>query len=97
MLSTLFKKDEQITPTENSKYILDIKFNGTTHHLETDNLKEAILSLKPIFLKTKILMKITQGNKTCERLIHLTQGRILFRNKMMLDIFLNRLILKENG
>jgi len=83
------------TPKE---YTLTMRFNGETNRIRTDDLDSAILAFKPIFLKTKIFMKIRRKDKAVyEKVIFPMQGRLLFMNKMSRQVFLNRLIFKLNG
>lgn len=80
------------TPKE---YKLTMRFNGDTYTVNTDDLDSAILAFKPVFLKTKIFVKIRKRKVgTYERVIFPMQGRLLFMNKTTRQVFLNRLIFK---
>lgn len=77
------------------KYHVVMKFNGVTHEFETDDLRESILNVRPIFLKTKILMTITlPDGRKCEKQLFVLKGKMLFRNEMFLQTFIRFLIFK---
>ena len=76
-------------------YFLIMKFNDETHEVNTANLAESINNLKPRFLKTKVQFKIVNPEgKICERQLFVKQGKLIFRNKLSLQIFIQRLIFK---
>lgn len=69
--------------------------NGETIKKRTDNIKDAILSLKPEVLYTEmyaIIQKVGSKEKT-ERRLSLTQGKQLFNNEDFLNAFINNLLL----
>ncbi len=75
-------------------YKLKIKLNSQEKIIETDNLKEAIMSVKPAFLKTKVVMSIEKDGKTCERQIFVKMAKQIFRSDIYLDMFIRKLIFK---
>jgi hypothetical protein len=74
-------------------YNLKMTLNGETHEVSTDNLREAILSLKPEVLFTEVYMTITKGDFTRDRRLSLKQGKQLFASDTALEIFLINLFL----
>ena len=68
-------------------------FNGENHEIETKDLKDAILSLKPNVLFTETYITVTKGEFTRERLLNLKQGKRLFASDNSLEIFLINLFL----
>jgi hypothetical protein len=74
-------------------YNLKMTLNGETHEVTTDNLREAILSLKPEVLFTEVYMTITKGDFTRDRRLSLKQGKQLFASDTALEIFLINLFL----
>lgn len=74
-------------------YNLKMTLNGETHEVSTDNLREAILSLKPEVLFTEVYMTITKGDFTRDRHLSLKQGKQLFASDTALEIFLINLFL----
>lgn len=71
-----------------------MKFNDQVFECDTDDLKEAIVGFKPKVLKTKIIFIVTKDGKTCDRLLFVMRGKMLWRNKIFLDMFINKLIFK---
>ena len=80
--------------TKKKQYSLTIALNDQIFTIETDNLAEAIMSVAPRFLKTRVLINIKKGNLVCEKMLLLLEGRRIFRNKVALEVFINRLIFK---
>ncbi len=76
-------------------YTLMMSFNGESHTIETDDLFEAIMSVKPAVLKTKILFYIKKGGLVCDKQTFVLQGKMMFRSKLVLEIFIRRLIFKD--
>jgi len=75
-------------------YKLELKMNDEVFTLETNDLMEGIMSLKPDRLKTRVLFKIEKDGKVCEKLLSCFLAKQMFRNKMSMTVFLNRIILK---
>lgn len=87
--------NEPSTQVNKSGYHVVLEFNGQTHNLFSDDIESAILSVKPLFLKTKLVINITNSEgKTCAKTFFVFPGRQLFRNKTFMKLFLNRLIFK---
>lgn len=83
------KKQEIINKAE---YHLVVKLNDQVFEFDTDDLRESILSVKPEFLRTKVVLEITKGDKTIDRLLYLRQGKMLFINRFAMDSLLKNLI-----
>lgn len=92
ILDSLLEKSKAIP--EKKKYHLSMKFNDNTYECDTDDLASAIMAFKPIFLKTKVIFRVEKDGKVCERLVFLFRAKQIFRNKLSLDIFINKLIFK---
>lgn len=78
------------------KYKLTMLFNGLSFNKQTDNIAETILSLAPEILYTEVYV-IVRNNKTKEvtdRRLNLIQGKKLFRDETILEIFINNLLLE---
>lgn len=70
--------------------------NGETIKKRTENIKDAILSLKPEVLVTEVyvnVQKVGSKDKT-ERKLNLIQGKKLFRDENFLDVFIMNLLLE---
>lgn len=76
------------------KYHVLMKFNDIEHDFYTDDLASSILERAPRFLKTKITFHIKKDGKVCDRLLFVRGGKMLFRNKLSLKIFTDKLIFK---
>lgn len=76
------------------KYHLIMKFNGQVHDLYTDNLEESIMSLKPLYLKTFMTIRVEENGKVCDRVVLLKKGRMLFKRPSWLKVFLQKLSFK---
>lgn len=87
-----------VSPTERIKdgdnYHVVMKFNDQVFDFETDNLEQAILEKAPRFLKTKLVFEIEKGDKKVTKMLFVRQGKMLFRNKLSLAVFISRLIFK---
>lgn len=92
MLDSLLVKSKEMS--EKKIYHLSMKFNDNTYECDTDDLASAIMNFKPIFLKTKVLFRVVKDDKVCERLVFLFRAKQIFRNKLSLNIFINKLIFK---
>lgn len=88
------KKENIIEQTPKKEYLLWLKFNDQEFTIETDDIKEALLSIKPAVLKTRILLKIQKGTQVCDKILSGMQAKQIFRNKLAMTVFLNRLIFK---
>ncbi len=74
-------------------YHLKMTFNGETFEVDTANIGEAILALKPEVLFTEIYLTISLGDFVRERRQTLDQGKKLFNNDEYLEVFLINLAL----
>ena len=74
-------------------YHLKMTFNGETFEVDTDNIGETILALKPEVLFTEIYLTISLGDFVRERRQTLDQGKKLFNNDEYLEVFLINLAL----
>ena len=74
-------------------YHLKMTFNGETFEVDTDNIGEAILALKPEVLFTEIYLTISLGDFVRERRQTLEQGKKLFNSDEYREVFLINLAL----
>ena len=74
-------------------YHLKMTFNGETFEVDTDNIGEAILALKPEVLFTEIYLTISLGDFVRERRQTLDQGKKLFNSDEYREVFLINLAL----
>lgn len=77
------------------KYKLTMYFNGLVFNKQTDDIQKSILELKPEILYTEVYVSV-RDNKTKEvtdRRLNLIQGKKLFRDETIMEIFINNLML----
>lgn len=79
---------------EKKGYHLVLRFNDQVHEFYTENLEETILSVSPMILKTKLMVKIEKDGKACERQFFGLRARSFFRNKLFLKLFLKKIFFK---
>lgn len=92
------QKSNLETKKDSGLYHLSIKLNAKTHDIFTDDLKSAILSVKPKFaLKTKIIFNIEKAGKVCNKVVMANTARNLFKNDAFLNLFIKQLSFKDNG
>ena len=92
---TIQKKIEQELPKEEpKKYSVWLKINDTETSFETDDIGASLLDMKPPFIKTRMLFKAVKNGLSCDKILSGMQTRQIFRNKLAMMVFLNRLIFK---
>lgn len=67
--------------------------NGVTVSKRTNDLNEAIKSLKPAMCHTEAYLTARKGNIYTERRINLTQLRRVFSDDDVREVFVNNLLL----
>jgi hypothetical protein len=75
------------------KYHLLAKFNEEVFELDTDDLKEGILSIKPVELLTDAYFTVTKGDDETDRRVNRIQGKRIFQDETSLEIFTNNFLL----
>lgn len=83
---------EEIQPKAEFKVL--VKMNDKEFVTETNDIASFITSLRPDFLKTKVILIIEKEGKKCEKMVFGFRGRQLFRNPLFLRTFLSKLIFK---
>lgn len=94
-MSKTIKKEVKKTPSTpraTKKYSITVYMNGEVYTTKTNDIKEALLSLKPDFVHTEIDMIITKGKEVFDRHLNLRQARNLFINEDFMDIFIINLM-----
>lgn len=80
---TATKKEEK---TEQKKYHVVVKLNDQVFEMDTDNVQEAIQSVAPEFLKTKLIINVTNDDgRQAERVLYLQKGKVLFTNRYAME------------
>lgn len=86
---------ETTKTSKSKKYKLTLLFNGLVFKKQTDNIAETILKLTPDVLYTEVFVTVkdNQTKEITDRRLSLTQGKKMFRDETVLDIFINNLML----
>lgn len=77
-----------------AEFKVHIKMNDQEFVADTNDIASFITSLKPTFLKTKVILTIEKEGKKCEKVVFGLRGRQLFRSPLFLRTFLSKLIFK---
>lgn len=85
---------EQPTAQQEGLFRVEAKFNDAVHTAEADNLTDAIMAIKPRVLKTRVVFHVEKDGKQANLLIHRIPALQMFRNKLAMLVFTNRIILK---
>jgi len=80
--------------TKTPKYKMSIKFNGKENLIKTDDLAKSFLELRPLMLKTKVIVNISEGKKTKEKAFSMFQARRLWNVPLATRVMFTKLILK---
>ena len=79
------------------KYGVTFLINGETKRKRTDNIEEAILSVKPPLVHTEMFVTVKVGDNRIERKLNLINARKLFNDSLFREIFINNLMLPQYG
>lgn len=84
------------TSTDSRKKTYSVKFifNGEQYNKRTNDLNQTILDIAPDVLYTEMYVVVKKGDVTMERKLNLTQGKRLFRDEVVREVFINNLLLK---
>jgi hypothetical protein len=83
-------KETRETP---KTYKLVVTVNEKVSETETDDLFSAIMSFKPDFIRTAVSIEVTKNGKTQQRYIYANRAKILFQNRITLEIFIRDITL----
>jgi hypothetical protein len=89
--STAKKTVKKVEKKEEGEFIVVLKFNDKVFEFNTDNIQEVIKSVAPQSLKTKVVVQVTKGGKTLERVLFGSKAKMLFQNRYTLDAFVRNL------
>lgn len=81
--------------TKKDNYDILISFNGEDFKKkvkDTEKVGEFIQSVKPILLKTKVILKVKKGDKTVEKVFAGIQAKRLWLVPRSFKIVINRII-----
>lgn len=75
------------------KYSVVIKMNDETFTCKTDDLFSALSQFRPPVFKSKVVITISNAHDTVERVMMIAKARMLFRNKMTMQVFVKNILL----
>lgn len=85
------KAFEDVAP----KYKVTMTFNDKTYEFETNDLFTSIMERKPAVLKTRIVFTVTnEEGKKFEKVLFVFGGKMIFRNKLSMHIFISNMRFK---
>jgi len=85
-------KKKTKTNVVKKEYKVVIKLNDKVYKFKTNDIAASILSVKPEFLKTRVIIEVIKGKKKCERMLYLQRGKVLFNNRYALEALVRNLI-----
>jgi len=91
-ITTETTKPTEIKETPKT-YKLVVTVNEKVSETETDDLFSAIMSFKPDFIRTAVSIEVTKNGKTQQRYIYANRAKILFQNRITLEIFIRDITL----
>lgn len=78
------------------EYSLSVLLGGKTFDIQTDNLKDAILSLKPEKITNKVMVTASRGDKKITKLLFVLPARRVFSNQLSAEFFAKSLMTALN-
>jgi hypothetical protein len=85
------KPKKEVKTTE-TKYHVVINLNDQVFELDTNDVASAIMSVAPQFLKTKLIINVTNDEgRHAERVLYLQRGKLLFTNRYALEALVRNL------
>ena len=91
---TVKKTSKKEVKTEQAKYHVVINLNDQVFEIDTNDVQEAIMSVAPQFLKTKLIINVTNDEgRHAERVLYLQRGKLLFTNRYALEALVRNLFI----
>lgn len=92
--TTTVQKDIPTETPQEGLFRIEMKYNDEIHTAEDTDVIAGIMSLKPTVLKTRVLFHIEKEGKKVDLFVHRIPALQLFRNRLAMTVFTNRIILK---
>lgn len=89
----MVKETKKVAKNVKAQYLLEAVFNNENFTVETDNIDEAIVALKPEQLLSDVFFKVTKGEAVCERHLSLIEGKRVFVNEVNREVLVNNLLI----
>lgn len=80
-------------PLLKGKYKLSVYISGECFETKTNDLKEAILALKPEKITNKVRIIVENGDTKIEKILFVFQARRIFKIPLATEFFVKNLIL----
>jgi hypothetical protein len=74
-------------------YLLEVVMNNETYSVETNDLNQALVDLKPEQLLSEVYVKVTKGEAVCERRLSLIEAKRVFQVEVNREVFVNNLLI----
>jgi len=81
------------SPKEKGMYHVFIKLNDKSFEINTNDIGQAIMSVKPTILKTALTVRVTNRKRTVDRYVYLMPARRLLANDLTLYSFVKNLFI----
>lgn len=73
-----FKVGQVIQVEQKGEFHIEVTFNDATHETDTDDIAGVMLALKPVQLKTKVIIRVTYKKKTAEFVLFNIKAKRIF-------------------
>ena len=88
------KKSSIVEAEPQGKYKLTVYMQDRVYNCQTDDLKQAILSLRPPKITNKVRIIVEEGKKKAERIMYVFPARRLFNMPLSAEFFAKNIILR---
>ena len=79
------------------KITLSVSFNGETFNTKTDDVKEALLALKPEVIKSKVIIEASANGRTTKQMLFPARAKLIFRNDIAAEVMAKNIKLLLNA
>jgi len=92
-MTTKKETAKKVTKKEKKDYLLEVVMNNETFTVETNDLNEALIAMKPEQLLSEVYVKVTKGEAVCERRLSLVEAKRVFQVEVNREVFVNNLLI----
>lgn len=71
---------------------LTVNLNREVFKCETEDIKAALVDLKPTNIKTRTIIRVENAFGFVERILMVRQAKLLFRNPLSMTIFVRNIL-----
>ncbi len=85
--------------TDKKDFHVKVKLNGVVKEFTTNDIEETLMSMKPNFIKTRMIVTITRNedDAVCQKLVFPQRSRMMFRTPSYMQLFIKSLAFKPYG